>query len=161
MAVLTLSQKYHELGWAIKRLMSAPNIQAENQTDFAALVAKQAGYPLDQRTLSSYMRLVTVKDEDTGVEVTKPRVRAPENFVAALLRLPITDEQRESIIAGWVAIQNPGRRDALRQIFAAVNRANTSSEAWAEMLDYEADRAKRESGEDRGHASPGGRETAV
>ena len=155
MAVLTLSQNYHELRWAIKRLMSAPNIEAESQAEFAALVTKEAKYPLDQRTLSSYMRLVTVKDEDTGEETTKPRVRAPENFVAALLRLPITDEQRESVIAGWVAIQNPERRDALRQIFTAVNRANTSSEAWAEMLSFEQDRRADQKNRSNGDSAVG------
>ncbi len=159
MAVLTVTQRYHELGWAIKRLMSAPNIQAENQTEFADLITKEASYPIDQRTVSSYMRLVEVKDEDTGRTVKRPRTSAPEAFIAALLRLPITDEQRQDIIAGWVAIQKPGRREALTQIFGAVNRTNASSEAWAEMLDYESDRSKRTQGEDS--ASSGDRGEAV
>jgi hypothetical protein len=162
MAVLTLTQKYHALGWAIKRLMSAPNIEASNQTQFAKYVTEKAGYRIDQKTLSSYMVLVEVKDEETGRVSTKPRVWAPEAFVAALLRLPITDEQREDIITGWVSIQKPERREALRQIFSAIKHTRTSSEAWAEMLNYEADRVSGARGEDRsGGTSSGGREEAV
>jgi hypothetical protein len=161
MAVLTVTQSdYHDLGWAIKRLMSAQNIEASNQTQFASFLTQEADYPMDQRTLSSYMRLVEVKEEETGRVTRRPRVRAPESFVAALLRLPITDEQREDIITGWVAIQKPERREALRQIFSAVKHTNTSSEAWREMLDYEADRSHGH-GEDDDDASSGGREEAV
>lgn len=161
MAVLTVSQRYHKFGRALRRLMSASNIEADSQEDFAQLIERETGYPVDQKGISSYMRLVSVKDEETGQVVEKPRVRAPEGFVAALLRLPITDEQREDVISSWVSIQKPERRDALRQIFAAVNSANTSSEAWTEMLDYEADRKNRASGRGAANAPAGGREEAV
>lgn len=161
MAVLTVSQRYHKFGWAMKRLMSSPNIEADSQTDFAELIERETGYPIDQKGISSYMRQIRVEDEETGRVVERPRVWAPEGFVAALLRLPITDEQREDIISSWVAIQKPDRRDALRQIFAAVNNASASSDAWAEMLDYEADRKNRAGGRGAGDASSGGREEAV
>lgn len=163
MAVLAVATKYHRLGRALRRIMNAENVQVASQADFADRITRDGDYPIGQQVISDYMRLHAVEDRSSGEMVERPRAIPAEGFILAVIRaFNLTPEQQEDVVTGWLAILPEKRREALLAICAALQGTDVSSEAWREMLDYEADRGDRENiGREHNERSAGNRGEAV
>lgn len=163
MAVLVMATRYHRLGRALRRIMNAENVQVASQVDFAERVTRDGDYPIGQQVVSDYMRLHTVEDKTTGEMVERPRAIPPEGFILAIFTaFSLTQEQKEDVVTAWLSILPERRREALLAICAALRGTDVSSEAWREMLDYEADRgARKNAGGEDDERSAGSREEAV
>ncbi len=128
------SSDYHDLGWAIDHVMSAPNVRARTQ-DQIAEVATRGGYKADRRLIGTYMRVWPASDERAG----RPRSKPPFGFIWALIRGGnLTKEQSRELTDAWLEIQDEDDRESLRRLCAVLNADDASTEAWQDMLDLEA-----------------------
>jgi hypothetical protein len=139
MTVVKMAE-YHELGWAIKRAMSAPTIRVRSQKALGEFMTK-GGYPIGQQLISDYMRLKEVRDQNTDEVVDEvPRAYAPMEFIAALIAIGRLDEvRREDVINGWLEILPEKRRDAVLGLCELLRTMDVPGPAWREMLVFEQD----------------------
>lgn len=151
--IVARQTKYHALGFAIRRAMNAPNVEVTNLEALADKI-DEWGYPMDGKLLSSYMRLWP-EDHKDPKKRGKPRSRPNIDFIFALADAwNLYDEQREDLLLNWIAIQPEARQDGYRRMCQALRSKNYSSEAWREMLDFEADQeARLQSEEGKGERS--------
>ena len=134
MLTMPRSSDYHDLGWAIDHVMSAPNVRARTQDEIAE-VSTRGGYRADRRLIGTYMRVWPGSDERAG----KPRSKPPFGFIWALIRGGgLTMEQSRELTDAWLAIQDEEDRESLRRLCAVLNADDASTEAWQDMLDLEA-----------------------
>ena len=155
MLTMPRSSDYHDLGWAIEHVMSAPNVRARTQEEIAE-VATRGGYKADRRLVGTYMRVWPQSDEERA---GKPRSKPPFGFIWALIQgANLTKEQALELTDAWLEIQDESERESLRRLCAVLNADEASSEAWQDMLDLEAanrvgedtESARRAEG-DKGH----------
>lgn len=167
MAVLAMATKYHRLGRALRRIMTAENVQVDSQGEFAQRISEDGGWPVGQQVISDYMRLHVVgtsRDDDQNVvQVERPRSIPPEGFILAVIRaFPLTPEQQEDLVLSWLAILPDKRREALLGLYSALRATEPSSEALRDMLDYEAERGSQQSPRgDKDEGPPGSRGEAI
>jgi hypothetical protein len=137
MTLMARQAKYHALGFAIRRVMNAPNVEVTNLKDLAARIDGW-GYPADEKLMSSYMRLWP-EDHKDPKKRGEPRSRPTIDFVFAFADAwELHDEQREDLLLSWIAIQPEARQDGYRRMCQTLSGAGYSSEAWREMVDFEA-----------------------
>lgn len=143
MLTMPKASDFHDLGWAIDHVMSAPNVRARTQEEIAA-VATRGGYKSDRRLVGTYMRVWPASDERAG----KPRSRPPFAFIWALIRGgDLTPEQARYLTDAWLEIQEEEERDALRKLCAVLYADEASPEAWQDMLELESPGRSVEEGE--------------
>ncbi len=136
MLTMPRSSDYHELGWAIDHVMSAPNVRARTQEQIAE-VATRGGYKADRRLVGTYMRVWPDTDKERA---GKPRSKPPFGFIWALIRGGnLTKEQSLQLTDAWLEIQGEDESESLRRLCAVLNADDASSGAWQDMLDLEAD----------------------
>ncbi len=144
---------YHRLGRAIRRVMSAENVQASNFEEIGER-ATRGGYKADGNLVSSYSRLWNPKGKGE-----RPRSVPPPEFVLALIRggekdAELDGDQQEDLIESWLSILPDVQRRGFLDMCAKLQEYGPSTEAWRDMLDFEARReargeADKESGERR------------
>lgn len=127
---------YHDLGWAIDHVMSAPNVRARTQEDIAE-VATRGGYKADRRLVGTYMR--PWPESDPQGRAGQPRSRPPFGFIWALIRGgKLTKEQAQYLTDEWLKIRDEDEREDLQRLCAILSADDASTEAWQDMLDLEA-----------------------
>jgi hypothetical protein len=158
MVLMTRKTDLHPFGRAIRRIQNAENVRAEN-LDGVAEMARRGGYPADRRLVSSYMRNWR---GPKGEGEERPRSTAPPEFIVALSRGgELTREQTLDLVESWLEILPEDRRESLMWLCAAIGEQGASSQAWREMLAFEADREADAAGEAEGEdgGASGGRAT--
>lgn len=148
MTAVSVMTRYHKLGWALKRLMGAENVQARSQEEFADKLSA-GGYPIGQQLISDYMRERAVKVE--GERVLRPRAYAPMEFVAAVIvTFDLDDSQMEDLVGSWLEVLPEKRRIAVLALADTLQRVGIPANAWRDMLMFERDR------EEQGAETPAG-----
>jgi hypothetical protein len=106
------SRRRHAFGWALRRLMDAPNVQCNSQEELSEKL-KAAGHDISQQIISDYMRNRVIDGE------VRPRAMPTPEFLLKLDdTFKLTDEQWEDLTTGWFAILTDSRRAALRRMSA-------------------------------------------
>ena len=155
MTVVSMMARYHEFGWAMKRLMGATNVRASSQREFAEKMTAQ-GYPIGQQLVSDYMRNKT--EEVDGESVESPRAIPPMEFIAAAITMfDLTPAQREELVSAWLEILPEPRRRALWELLDTLRGSDAPSGAWREMLAFEQHRESQQEDRGSGERSAGGR----
>lgn len=147
MTVVAMTRRYHEFGWALRRIMGADNVRAGSQRELAQMLS-QGGFKIGQQLISDYMRNKPDSDE--------PRVIPPLEFITAVIeRFNLTDAQREDLVSSWLEILPEQRRAAILDICKTLSGSNHSSAAWEEMLSFERERRTRQGEQAEGGRTPG------
>jgi hypothetical protein len=156
MTVVKMAARYHELGWAMRRLMGADNVRASSQREFAQKMS-QEGYIVGQQLISDYMRNRTVEDEETGKTFEVPRALPPMEFIAAVITtFQLNAAQREDLVSSWLEILPEKRRIAVLGLCETLRGADVPSNAWQDMLAFEQERQSGELSGGEGGRSAGG-----
>ncbi|WP_273843872.1 hypothetical protein [Rubrobacter calidifluminis] len=143
MLVMPRTSEWHELGWAIDHVMSAPNVRAKTQEQIAE-IATRGGYKADRRLVGTYMRKWPAGHEKAG----QPRSKPPFRFIWALIKGGnLTKEQAMELTDAWLQIHDREEREDLERLCAVLQSEEASPEAWRDMLDLE---ARKEVGEEEG-----------
>ena len=136
MLTMPKASDFHDLGWAIDHVMSAPNVRAKTQEQIAEL-ATRGGYQADRRLVGTYMRVWPESDKQG--RGGKPRSKPPFGFIWALIRGgELTKQQARELTDAWLQIQEEEERESLRRVCAVLDSEDASPEAWQDMLDLEA-----------------------
>lgn len=133
MLMMPKTSEYHDLGWALDHVMSAPNVKAKTQEQIAE-VATRGGYKADRRLVGSYMRVWPPNDKRAG----QPRSRPPFSFIWALIKGgELTKEQALTLTDAWLEIHDEDERESLKRLCAVLTAEDASPEAWRDVLDIE------------------------
>ena len=104
------ARRRHAFGWALRRLMDAPNVQCNSQEELSDKL-RAAGHDVSQQIISDYMRSRMRNGE------LKPRVVPTPEFLLMLDdTFKLTEEQWVDLTTSWFAILTDSRQAALLKI---------------------------------------------